>query len=132
MSTNPLEALLLTGLAQNRFPPNSRYHGIATAITMRADGRVVAYLRRRFAPQPADLALLRTHTVTPGERLDNITAQTLGDPQLFWRICDANAALRPDELTEPALPSDGGGEVARGWRTLRIALPEGVPGTPNG
>ena len=35
-----------------------------------------------------------------GDRLDNITAKYLGDPEQFWRLCDANAAVRPDELTE--------------------------------
>ena len=27
------------------------------------------------------------------------TAQYLGDPEQFWRICDANDAMRPDDLT---------------------------------
>ena len=27
-----------------------------------------------------------------GERLDNVAAQYLGDPTLFWRLCDANNA----------------------------------------
>ena len=37
----------------------------------------------------------------PGDRLDLITARTLGDPEQFWRICDANDALDPDDLAEP-------------------------------
>ena len=36
--------------------------------------------------------------VTEGDRLDNITARFLGDPTQFWRVCDANLALLPDEL----------------------------------
>ena len=44
--------------------------------------------------------MLFEHTVTQGERLDNITFQYLGDPEQFWRVCDANGAVRPDELTE--------------------------------
>ena len=35
-----------------------------------------------------------------GDRLDNITAKYLGDPEQFWRMCDANGAMRPEELTE--------------------------------
>ena len=54
------------------------------------------------------------HMVTEGERLDNITAQYLGDPEQFWRVCDANGAMRPDELTETI------------GRRLRITLPEGI------
>ena len=35
-----------------------------------------------------------------GDRLDNVTAKYLGDPEQFWRLCDANGAMRPEELTE--------------------------------
>ena len=53
------------------------------------------------------------------ERLDNLAALYFGDPELFCRLCDANRALRPEELTEtPGLQ-------------LRITLPEGVPGNGN-
>jgi gamma-glutamyltranspeptidase/glutathione hydrolase len=46
-------------------------------------------------------------------------AQYLGDPEQFWRLCDANAAMHPEELTDAI------------GRTLRITLPEGIPGAPN-
>jgi nucleoid-associated protein YgaU len=46
-----------------------------------------------------------------GDRLDNLAARYLGDPEQFWKICDANNVLRPDELTE---------EIGR---VVRIALP---------
>jgi hypothetical protein len=36
--------------------------------------------------------------VSQAERLDNITARHLGDPEQFWRLCDANNAMHPDEL----------------------------------
>jgi hypothetical protein len=62
------------------------------------DGRPVAYLRRRFVPQPARSALLAHRRRRDGDRLDNLAAAHLGDAELFWRVCDANAALRPDEL----------------------------------
>jgi hypothetical protein len=101
------------------FPPTSRYYGIATVTMQSADGQTVIYLRRRFVPSPNNFALLQYHTVTQGERLDNITAKYLIDPEQFWRICDANAAMRPDELTETV------------GRKLRITLPQGIPATPN-
>jgi len=101
------------------FAITSRYYGIKTAELETADGRRIVYLRRRFVPPPERFDLLLEHTVTEGERLDNITAQYLGDPEQFWRICDANGAIRPDELTEPI------------GRRLRITLPEGIPGNPN-
>lgn len=70
-------------------------------------------------PSPDRFALLQEHVVVQGDRLDNITARYLSDPEHFWRICDANNAMRPDELTETI------------GRRLRITLPEGIPGAPN-
>ena len=101
------------------FAITSRYHRIQTAELETADGRRIVYLRRRFVPSPAVFALLLEHTVTEGDRLDNIAARYLGDPEQFWRICDANGTIRPEELTETV-----------GLR-LRITLPEGIPGVPN-
>jgi len=107
------------GLKTPLFPPTSRYSGIDTATFENAEGRITIYLRRRFVPSPERFALLQEHVVTQGDRLDNITAKYLGDPEQFWRVCDANNAMRPDELTETI------------GRRLRITLPEGIPGTPN-
>jgi hypothetical protein len=36
--------------------------------------------------------------VADGERLDLIAARFLGDPEQFWRLCDANRTLRPEDL----------------------------------
>src|SRR5688572_2459591 len=97
------------------FPPTSRYYGIET-ITMKGPaGETIVYLKRRLLPSPESFALLVEHTVVEDERLDNITARYMDDPEAFWRIADANAAMRPDELTETI------------GRRLRITLPEGVP-----
>jgi hypothetical protein len=113
-----LEALLSqTATDAPRFPPNSRYHATPTATLVAADGRAITYLRRRLVPQPERFAVLREHMVVQGDRLDRLSAQHLGDPELFYQLCDANGALRPDELVE------------RIGRRLRITLPEGVPGT---
>ena len=101
------------------FSPTSRYYGIETTTLETPEGKIVIYLRRRFVPSPERFALLQEHTVSQDERLDNITAQYLGDPEQFWRVCDANGAMRPEELTETI------------GRRLRITLPEGIPGIPN-
>jgi len=115
-----LQALLMAGQGKSApFPPTSRYYGIETVTTQLSDGRTAIYLRRRFVPSPDNFALLQYHTVTQSERLDNITAKYLGDPEQFWRICDANRVLRPDELTESI------------GRQIRITLPEGIPGIPH-
>jgi nucleoid-associated protein YgaU len=101
----------------NAFPPSSRYAAVEVAKLVLA-GREVPYLRRRFVPQPESLADAGVHVVEDGDRLDRIAAETIGDPELYWRICDANRALRPEELTELV------------GRRLRITLPEGIPGAP--
>jgi nucleoid-associated protein YgaU len=101
------------------FGPNSRYYLTKTARLVREDGTEVAYLRRRFVPAPERFALIGEHVVSEGERLDLIAHQYLGDPEQFWRIADANGAVRPEELTEEP------------GRRLRITLPEGIPGASN-
>lgn len=97
-----------------RFPPNSRYHGSPTKTLTQPGGKTVVYLGRRFVPPPERFSALREHVVAEGDRLDNLAAQYLGDPELSWRLADANNAMRPDALTE---------EVGR---RLRITLPEGI------
>lgn len=103
----------------NNFPPNSRYYGFRTIELADREGRTLVYLERRFVPPPESFALLQEHAVAQGERLDNITAHYLGDPEQFWRICDANSPMRPDDLT------------ATLGRRLRITLPQGIPGPIN-
>lgn len=81
------------------FSTNSRYYGIKIATMPTASNQTVAYLQRRFLPPSEKLEVLQEHTVTQGDRLDNITTRYLGDPEQFWRLCDANNAMHPDELT---------------------------------
>ena len=76
----------------------SRYHGIETAKWRRDDGRDIVYLLRRFLPDPGSFDVLTEHAVAEGDRLDNITARYLVDPEQFWRICDASNAMNPQEL----------------------------------
>jgi hypothetical protein len=102
----------------NNFALTSRYANAETTQIQTADGRTITYLRRRFVPPPERFDLLTEHRVTEGERLDQIAAHYLGDPELFWQICDANNALRPESLIETP------------GRLLRITLPEGIPGQP--
>lgn len=94
------------------FEPSSRYAAIETTTLEQPDGRTVAYKRRRFLPRGSSMPLLIEVTVAQGDRLDLITATTLGDPEQFWRICDANDAMHPAELT--AMPG----------RRLRVAVPQ--------
>lgn len=114
---DPLQAFLEANSLQTQvFPPTSRYYGLGTATLTAPDGRSIAYLKRRFVPPPERFALLQLHAVVEGDRLDNLAHRYLGDPEQYWRLCDANGALRPDELIEDI------------GRLLRITLPEGIPG----
>jgi hypothetical protein len=99
--------------AQN-FAPSSRYYLIDTTKLDMPDGRTVVYLKRRFLPQAERFQTVQEHVVAEGERIDNIAASYLTDPEQFWRICDANTAMRPAELTDTP------------GRRIRITLPEGV------
>jgi hypothetical protein len=95
------------------FPRTSRYYNIEIAKLVTPDEREIAYLRRRFVPSADGAVIIAEHPVEEGDRLDNVTANFLGDPEQFWQVCDVNDALRPDELTE---------EIGR---RLKIAMPRG-------
>lgn len=112
-------ALQLASLPAVALSPKSRYYGLEVASIV-IDGRTYTFFRRRFVPDPARFAAIGEHVVTEGERLDQIAASELGDPELFWRVCDANRGVRPDDLTEPI------------GRRLLVTLPEGVAGVTNG
>ena len=97
------------------FDKTSRYYkvGTATISVNESDGTVrqVNYVQRRIIPPVENSILLLEHTVTQGERLDNITAFYLGDPTQFWQLCDSNNVLRPNDLTDTI------------GRVIKIALP---------
>ena len=118
LNMDPVQAMLAqTSLQNTLFASNSRYFGVETKTLSRPGKLPVLHLRRRFLPPSSSFQVVQEHTVTAGERLDHMAAQLLGDPTLFWRLCDANGAMRPEELTETVA------------RKLRITLPEGVTGT---
>jgi len=107
------------GLQPSLFPANSRYSGLETSTLTTADGVSISYVKRRFLPQPGSMAQVQSYTVIQGDRLDVIAGRYFGDAEQFWRICDANGAMRPGDLT--ATPG----------QALRICMPPGLPGAPN-
>ena len=100
------------------FPTDSRYCGFSVLQYTAPGGQVIAYLARRIVPQPGapNYVTINTYTVKQDDRLDLIAAKYLGDPLMSWLICDANGAMRPEDL------------VATPGRTLAITTPQGVPG----
>lgn len=92
--------------------PTSRYARVEQATwTPPGGGDPIRYLRRRFLPPGESLPTLATVELTDGDRLDLIAGRVLGDPEHFWRICDAENAMNPAELT--AVPG----------RRLRVPIP---------
>jgi nucleoid-associated protein YgaU len=119
---NPLQALIQMGVVPKvTFPTDSRYCGSSTLTYVAPNGQMITYLARRFVPQPGapNFATIAQHTVRQGDRLDLLAAKYLGDPLVFWLICDANGAIQPDKLLE------------KPGRVLNITMPQGVPGGPS-
>lgn len=104
----------LSLLRTTNFGVNSRYYAVPLALLTLPNGTTVTYVRRRFVAPPEAYALLGQHIVQDGERLDNLAAQTLGDPEAAWRLCDANNVIDPSELEQSG-------------RVVRITLPQGIP-----
>jgi hypothetical protein len=94
------------------FEPKSRYYNLETATYTTPEGKEVAYKRRRFLPRGEEMTMLVEVAVVDGDRLDLIAARALGDAEQFWRVCDANNAMNPAELTEEP------------GRALRVAVPQ--------
>jgi len=93
------------------FDSKSRYASLEDASIVDNKGRVITYKKRRFLPRGEEMLLLVEVTIAQGDRLDLIASRTLGDPEQFWRICDACNAMNPSELSHPG-------------RTLRVSLPQ--------
>jgi hypothetical protein len=81
------------------FFKGSRYEKVPEGTFTDAGGRTIPYKLTRFIP---DTPAITGHRVVAGERLDHIAWQEFHDSERFWRICDANRALWPDDLLEEA------------------------------
>jgi hypothetical protein len=116
-SIDLLQQLLQSGaLQQSAFTLQSRYQGLPALSLPAASGDTISYVARRFIPQPENYAVMQRHQVTQGERIDVLAGQEFGDPLYYWRLCDANLALRPEAVT------------AITGAFINISLPPGIPG----
>jgi hypothetical protein len=50
----------------------------------------------RFIPETSGRL---TYKVEQGDRPDLVAYRTTGDPEQYWRLCDANRERRPVDLT---------------------------------
>jgi hypothetical protein len=95
------------------FSPDSRYSGTPNARYTAPDGRTFEYKRRRRIPRSEGAGSTgsavagaagtpRTRiSPAPDDRPDLLAARALGDPRLFWHLCDVNDVIDPDTLAEP-------------------------------
>ena len=119
----PLQALIQMGVVPPvNFPTDSRYYRYPTLqyTCARRHGDHLPGAALRAAAGRAELCHRRAAHGRQGDRLDLIAAKYLGDPLMFWLICDANGAIAPDDL------------VATPGRVLDITTPQGVPGVSTG
>jgi hypothetical protein len=77
----------------------SRYENVPTAELTAPDGRLIRYVRVRLVEPPPGLP---AYSVAQSDRPDLVAYKTLGDPEQFWQLCDANLVRQPADLT--ALP----------------------------
>ncbi len=117
--SDPLKAFMqANALTSPAFEPGSRYHGLDTKQWTRPDGEATTYVKRRFVPPAENYSAVQLHYVAEGDRVDNLSAKYLSDPQQYWRLCDGNGVLRPNDLTRTV------------GDTIKITMPEGIPGGP--
>jgi hypothetical protein len=83
------------------FPVNSRYYGLALRTRTLPDGTTETFVSRRIIPAMARYRPLDRHRTIDNERIDGVAAESFGDPELYWRICDANGDAEPADATAP-------------------------------
>lgn len=100
----------------NMFAKESRYYTIEDA-RLESDGSgnkttIIVYKKRRFLPDSSKMSLMQEMKASAGDRLDRIAAKVGGDPEQYWRVCDANNIMHPLELTNEAGTTI---RIARAW-----------------
>lgn len=90
---------------------SSRYAGLAPIAATLPGGRRAQVLPLRIIPAPASPQ--GAVATRQDERADALAARAMGEPLLFWRLCDANLATDPQHL------------VGAGGRRLRLPPPGG-------
>lgn len=81
--------------------PNSRYYAVALRSRTLADGTVVSFAGRRIIPATERYRPLDRHRCIGTDRIDGVAAAFFGDPEQYWRICDANCDADPATACEP-------------------------------
>ena len=77
------------------FQRTSRYANVPVD-TLEVGGREVRYVKARAVPETGPQQTV--HVVGEGERPDQLAYRYYRDPERFWRLCDANRVMWPDDL----------------------------------
>ena len=80
--------------------PDSRYRDNEDRMLDRPDSGQVVYRERRLLPAPADHLITQSVERDVEERLDQLADRTLGAPDAYWQLCDANGVMNPREITQ--------------------------------
>jgi hypothetical protein len=81
------------------FVKGSRYETVEDHELTDEQGRILRYKKIRFTPE-TDAQF--SHLLSQGERLDHLAHRYYRDPERFWRICDANGTMWPEDLVATA------------------------------
>jgi hypothetical protein len=81
------------------FVKGSRYETVEDCERTDDQGHILRYKAVRFIPE-TDAQF--SHLLSQGERLDHLAYRYYRDPERFWRVCDANGAMWPDDLVADA------------------------------
>jgi hypothetical protein len=84
------------------FALNSRYRGVPLRTRVAADGTVETYVGRRIIPAMERYGVLARRKLVDDDRIDRIAADAFGDPEQYWKICDANGDQDPALAAGPA------------------------------
>ena len=66
-----------------------------------ADGSEETFVGRRIIPAMERYRVLDRVRMETNSRIDNVAAAVYGDPEQYWRICDANGTAEPAAATKP-------------------------------
>ncbi len=80
---------------------DSRYFQLDNLTYVNEDGYEVKYKSRRILPQSSAIPSLVQVQVERGQRLDQISASTLGNPEFYWKLGDGNNAFSLVDLEKP-------------------------------
>ncbi len=84
------------------YESTSRYARYAKIVeTTDEQGRKV--LTMSPARRPDNLVEIGEHIRRDGQRLDHLANYYLRDPHAYWKICELNDVLLPDQLAEVEL-----------------------------